>query len=177
VVLRTCAKLPLHLAVALIGAARAQRCRQLHMQLVLNCGTELTVARPLDRSLVVSQSYSRRDAFDGGSECDPGSDLICAECEYCEMNDEGEPYGCSDEEWAIAKSSGSGDCEAGGWGFTLLGIVGIFYSLAMLHTVLFGCLTWMRRQEAPPATHGLGPKGNPAVAVRLSPPPLCLASR
>eukprot|EP01046_Picozoa_sp_COSAG06_P049793 COSAG06_NODE_7740_length_2393_cov_4.681343_2_plen_110_part_00 len=45
----------------------------------------------------------------------------------------------------------------------------------MLHMVLFGCLTWMRRNEAPPPTHNLGPKGNPAVAVRLSPLPAWLA--
>ena len=79
-----------------------------------------------------------------------------------ERDSEGRAYGCEVADYAANPE----DCEAGGWGFILIGIVGIVYSIALLHTVIFGCLTWMKRLEAPPATHGLGPKPDVAVAVR-----------
>lgn len=66
-------------------------------------------------------------------------------------------------------------CTDGSRWFTLVAFIVMFYLIALLHTVMFGCATWMRRQEAPPATHNLGPKTAAAavsahVAVSQHPP-------
>ena len=80
-----------------------------------------------------------------------------------EVDGEGKEYGCTVAEYNINPE----DCTAGGWGFIIIGIVGLFYSVALLHTAAFGCLTWLKRLEAPPASHGLGPKPD-VTAVRTS---------
>ena len=98
--------------------------------------------------MLCSQSFKRHNAAYNGA---------------IEYDSEGMAYGCSAAEYAANPA----DCEAGGWGFILVGIVGIFYSIALFHTAVFGFLTWLKRLEAPPTTHGLGPKKPDAVvAVR-----------
>lgn len=56
----------------------------------------------------------------------------------------------------------------------LFAINGILY-LGMIasvgHTVVFGCLTYMRRLEAPKATHGLGSNAGPTASAVASPVP------
>lgn len=81
-----------------------------------------------------------------------------------EVDGEGKEYGCTVAEYNINPE----DCTAGGWGFIIIGIVGIFYSVALLHTAVFGCLTWLKRLEAPPASHGLGPKPDVTAVRTLS---------
>ena len=98
-------------------------------------------------AMLCPQSYKRHNAEYNGA---------------IEYDSEGKAYGCSVAEYAATPE----DCQAGGWGFTLVGIVGIFYSIAVFHTAVFGFLTWMKRIEAPPTSHGLGPK-KPDVAVAV----------
>lgn len=93
------------------------------------------------------QSYKRYDAEYRGA---------------VEYDGDGVPYGCTLKEYTETPD----ECQAGGWGFTVIGIIGMFYSFALLATSILGCLTWMKRLEAPPATHGLGPKPDAEVAVR-----------
>jgi hypothetical protein len=81
-----------------------------------------------------------------------------------ERDGDGMAYGCEVTEYELNPEK----CTAGGWGFIIVGIVGIFYSVAVLHTAIFGCLTWLKRLEAPPATHGLGPKPNVTAVRTLS---------
>ena len=132
------AALRAHLAAVLFAAA----CFAQRSAIAAQCfHTVLTCT-----SALWSQSYERRDAEYWG---------------VVERDSDGQPYGCTDNEYI----SNPEDCTAGGWGFIVVGIIGIFYSIAVLHTAIFGCLTWLKRLEAPPATHGLGPKPS-TTAVR-----------
>ena len=75
---------------------------------------------------------------------------------------------CAPQASKVTITDEDGDVSVyGGWGFTIVGILCIAYAVAVLHTVVFGLMTWMKRLEAPAPTHGLGPR---AAAVRSSPP-------
>ena len=76
---------------------------------------------------------------------------------------------CAPQASKVTIGDADGDVSVyGGWGFTIVGILCIAYAVAVLHTVVFGLMTWMKRLEAPAPTHGLGPR---AAAVRSSLPP------
>ena len=76
---------------------------------------------------------------------------------------------CAPQASKVTITDEDGDVSVyGGWGFTIVGILCIAYAVAVLHTVVFGLMTWMKRLEAPAPTHGLGPR---AAAVRSSLPP------